>query len=515
MAKYDYVVVGAGSAGCVVASRLSEGGEASVLLIEAGPQDTDPNIWGLSTQLKVWNTERDWAYKTVPQRGTAGTIHDWPRGRTLGGSSAINGMIYVRGDRTDYDSWAYQGCVGWDYDSVLPYFMKSENFSEGAGPFHGAGGPLNVTVNRDPNPLAVAAVESSIALGHANNADYNGAATLGASYIQMTTKDGRRHTTAAAFIHPLNRANLTVVTEAHVQRLTFEGDRCTGLEYMREGQVVRAEAAIEVIVSGGTIGSAQLLMLSGIGDAEELRAVGIKPLIDLRGVGKNLHDHMMCAVNYEAKRPIPSRDENFMQAQLFAKTDSRRVGPDIQPIFATQPFYMNGLEGPSNGYTLLAGTLRNNSLGSIKLASSNPSDKPLIDPAYLATDYDRHILETAVEICREIGQQKPFDEWRLREVFPGPKINDKASLRAFVERSCFTYYHPVGTCKMGTGQDSVVDPELRVRGTRGLRVADASIMPTIPSGNTNAPSIMIGEKVSDMIKQAAGVSIKPINVVAA
>ena len=499
--KFDFIVVGAGSAGAAAAAGLADIPGASVLLLEAGPPDSDPNIHSVTGQLKTWGTEIDYQYASEPQRHTFDRVLDLPAGRTLGGSSSINGMIFVRGSREDYDGWAYLGCEGWDYESVLPVFKALEDWEGGADELRGEGGPLRVSINHQMHPLMETAVEASVEAGYEYNPDYNGKRMLGVSRIQHTIKDGRRWSSARAFLSQ-PRDNLTIRTGALVERLLIEGGRCTGVLVRRaDGESVRIEAAEEVVLSAGAYESPKLLMLSGIGAPAILAEAGVETVQSLPGVGENLHDHVLCGVTFEAKREVPPQVTSFMQTLLFLKSDSSLKGPDLQPTFKHIPFYQAGETGPERAWTMSAGLIRPDSRGNVRLRSLDAADHPRIDTNYLAVEHDVRRLALCVEIVREIAHQPAFDEWRLRDVYPDPEAVSPAGLREYVKRAYGTYYHPAGTCKMGHDELSVVDPRLRVHGIEGLRVADASIMPIVIGGNTNGPSIMIGRRAADFIRE--------------
>ncbi|WP_412062960.1 GMC family oxidoreductase [Rubrivirga sp. IMCC45206] len=516
---YDFVIVGAGSAGCVLAARLSEDPDARVLLLEAGGSDDRPEVRIPAVFSRLFHTDADWDYHTTPQPAAAGRQLYWPRGRVLGGSSSINAMIYIRGNRADYDGWAAAGCEGWGYADVLPAFKKSEDNVRGAGPYHGAGGPLRVEDPASPSPVSEAFIEAAEDRGHARNEDFNGAEQAGAGLYQLTQKGGRRASASAAFLTPARRrTNLTVWTDALAHRVVIENGRAVGVDLVHHGEPVTVRAEREVIVCGGSVNSPQLLMLSGIGPAEHLREHGIDVVADRAEVGENLHDHLIAGLHYALTSPVSLLNaetlgnalrylvggrgmltSNIAEAGLFASTDGGAV-PDIQFHVAPVHFFDHAQTLPTeHGFSIGPTLVRPQSRGRLTLASGDPTAAPHIDPAALREQADVDALVGGLQMARAIAEAAPLDGLRGRSLEPGPASFSRAGLEAYARETCETLYHPVGTCRMGADDASVVDLDLRVRGVEGLRVVDASIMPTIPNGNTNAPTIMIAERAAERI----------------
>ncbi len=513
---YDYIVIGAGSAGCALASRLSERPGINILLIESGPPDRKREIHIPAAFSKLFRSDVDWNYATEPQEHLNGRSLYWPRGKMLGGSSSMNAMIYMRGARADYDAWRDLGNAGWGFDDVLPLFKAAENEERGASADHGVGGPLNVADLRTVNPLTEVFLKACEAAGMCRNPDFNGATQAGAGLYQVTQKNGARFSAADAYLKPaLRRGNLTVWTQVQVARVLIEEGRAVGVEFFQRQSADRQQvrAGREVILCAGAIGSPQLMLLSGIGPRAELETLGIPVVADLEGVGRNLQDHLNIGQSFHSTQPVSLSDaesipnvlkyifrkagpltSNIAEGGAFLKSRPELEECDLQLHFAPVHFVEHGLKNPpGHGFSLGAVLLTPKSSGRIYLRSADPREAPAIDPRYLSNEEDVAPLREGVKIIWNLLESKPFDEYRGKAVF------EKQDTSSYVRAHAETLYHPTGTCKMGQDDASVVDAALQVYGIAGLRVADASVMPKIVRGNTNAPVIMIAEKAARLI----------------
>ncbi|MFT5709696.1 MAG: choline dehydrogenase [Halioglobus sp.] len=536
--SYDYIIVGAGSAGCVLAHRLSESGQHSVLLIEAGGKDRSvlvklPMLMGKLMHSGIYN----WDYNTEPEPHLNNRSIYWPRGKVLGGCSSINGMISVRGNREDYDRWSQMGLPGWSYEDLLPYFKRCEDHVDRNGHYHGSGGPLSVCRAKGKNELFDVFIKAGTQAGYPFNDDFNGETQEGFGRYDFTIRNGKRCSTSRAYLDPVKRRpNLTIKTNAHAHKVIVVDGRATGVEFSVNGKTQVVHARREVLLSAGTINSPQLLMLSGIGDSQELVKHGIESTVDLPGVGQNLHDHVDVCLVYECSQPVSLyRDFRLdkivpaviigalfgkgivttfpYEAGSFMKSNADFPAPDIQTHFMPalektanlhwpSPFKRNDDE-EKHGFTIRVGPVNPVSRGHISLQSSNPKDSPKMLCNYLAEEFDRKTTLAAVKMVRNVIEQPAFDAYRGKELEPGSAIQNDDDLKKWARDAAGTTLHPVGTCKMGTDSLSVVDAELKVYGVKGLRVVDASIMPIICSGNTNIPTVMISEKASAMILEDA------------
>ena len=528
-AGFDFIVVGAGSAGCVLANRLSASGAARVLLLEAGGSDRHPLVQMPIGWFSLVRQGRfDWGLRNEPEEATDGRVWPQPRGKLLGGTSSINGMMYSRGTAADYDGWAAAGLDGWDYASVLPYFRRSETNWRGAGDFHGGSGPLHVNRQRAEQPFHERIVAAGRALGLAENDDFNGAVAGGVGLPDFTVNRGRRHSSADAFLAPARaRSNLTIETGATATRILFDGDRASGVEYLRAGQPCRAETSGEVILAGGAYHSPHLLMLSGIGDAAALRSHGIGVVADRPAVGQDLQDHPMVGAGYAAsgtttferalrldrlalaavdwavrgQGPLAGQP---MTAQAFVNLAGGSDWPDVQVQIShvsmmAQPWFPLWRKGAGHQFSVGALQLQPEGRGEITLRSADPRDPPRLRLGLLATEGDRRAARDMVRFIRRLFSTAPASELVSAELFPGPAVQSDAELDAVIRASIMTGSHPTSSCAMAPGTDGVLDAQLRVKGVRGLRVADASAMPRVPRGNTNAPTMMIAERASDLI----------------
>jgi len=513
---YDYVIVGAGSAGCVLAARLSEDPELNVLLLEAGPPDVNENIHVPLGYLQLTRTEIDWDYSSAPEANCNGRRISLPRGKVLGGSSSVNAMVYIRGNRADYDGW---GVAGWAWDDLFPYFLRAEDNERGASEWHGAGGPLPVSDQRSGNVITPAFVEAGVEAGLAHNEDFNGAEQDGVGMYQVTQRGGMRASAAVAYLHPASeRPNLTVMPYMHVNRVLFEGTRAVGVEASQLGQVQELRAEREVLLCGGAYNSPQLLMLSGVGPAEHLTLREIEPVLDQPAVGENLGDHPATYAVWTTPQPEsllqalePAALERFAATQTgpfasnlaeaggFARVGDGAAAPDVQFHVAPLQIVDEGLADPdAHGVWVSPCLLTARSRGSVRLASKDPTAKPIVRNGFYAEEEDMARAVAAVRLAAEICAQPAMRPYAA-EPFSGPADDSEQAIRAHVAATTFPIYHPVGTCAIG----SVLDAELRVQGLEGIRVVDASAMPTVPRGNTNAPTIALAERAADLIKGVA------------
>ena len=522
--QFDYIIVGGGSAGCVLANRLTEDGKNKVLLLEAGKKDNSIMIHMPAGVAGLISGDKyNWSYFTEGQPHMGNRKLFWPRGKTLGGSSSINGMIYIRGHAADYDQWQQLGCKGWGYADVLPYFKRSEHRATGGDDYHGEGGPLWASDPESGNVIHDTFVEAGKQAGYPYTPDFNGAQQEGVGPYQLTIKDGERCSTAVGYLSPaMDRDNLKVEVEALTQRIVFDGKRAVGVEYEQDGKTIIAKAGKEVLLCGGAVNSPQTLLLSGIGDADYLKRWDIPVVADLKGVGQNLQDHLDACVQFEATQPITLYGQKGinqlitgaqylflkkglgrgqgLEAGAFLKTRPELDIPDIQLHFVNAVMLNHGFERhEGHGFTVHICQLRPESRGFVALKSKDANDHALIQPNYLEAEKDRIVMRDGVRVCRDIMAQDAMKPYVGPEINPGEHLQTDDEIDGFIREKAETIYHPIGTCKMGHDDMAVVDDELKVRGVEGLRVIDASVMPTLVGGNTNAPTVMIAEKASDLI----------------
>ncbi len=515
--SYDFIVIGAGSSGCAIAYRLLENTDAKVLLIEAGGKDTNPTIYSeqVPDVMSLWsNPTVNWGYQTEPQAALNGRSLPIARGKVWGGCSAINAMLHVRGHRFDFDYWNYLGNDGWGYDAVLPYFKAFETFTPGDPTYRGQNGPVNIVPYDRPTPVSQQFFPAAYELGFddlGRDFDYNGVRQEDSPFYYQSTKtsDRQRVTSASAYIYPiLDNPNFTIMSETQVTRLIMENKRVVGVEYVKDGQKAEIKAQHEVILSGGAYESPKLLMLSGIGPAATLQTYGIDVVVDLPGVGQNLQEHMVLAVGYLNKKSQPFDPTLLAEAGLFTRSRSgmEKASPDLQLIFSGSKIVNPAYNKEGLGCSFAIVLIQPQSVGYVSLKSNNPLDVAFLQPQFVSQDTDIQVFLKGIELCRSLAQTKALSDFCGEEIAPRATATSESELREYIRNTVDTLWHPVGTCKMGRDALAVVDPELKVYGVEGLRVADASVMPRIVAGNVNAACVMIAEKVSDLIKKAHGMT---------